>query len=130
MAQLVKLILHVVRTRKFDPAFLFRLGGMPSSHSAAVVAVATSVGLIDGFGSVLFAVALTTAAVVMIDAQTVRRAAGMQARVLNQIVDELFRTHHFPQHKLVEFLGHTRLEVLFGLLIGVFTALFIHSFDF
>ena len=129
-AQLIKLALHVVRTHRFDPAFLFRLGGMPSSHSAAVVAVATSVGLTDGFGSQLFAVALALAAVVMIDAQTVRRAAGMQARVLNQIVDELFKTHHFPQHKLVEFLGHTRLEVLFGFLLGIFTALLFQSFDF
>ena len=129
-AQLIKLALHVVRTHRFDPAFLFRMGGMPSSHSAAVVAVATSVGLTDGFGSQLFAVALALAAVVMIDAQTVRRAAGMQARVLNQIVDELFKTHHFPQHKLVEFLVHTRLEVLFGFLLGIFTALLFQSFDF
>ncbi len=128
LAQIVKLILHIVRTHKFDSAFLFRLGGMPSSHSAAAVAVATSVGLTEGFGGPAFAVALTLSAIVMIDAQSVRRAAGQQARLLNQIVEELFKTHHFPQQKMVEFLGHTRLEVLLGALMGVLTALLLHSF--
>jgi uncharacterized protein len=127
LAQVIKLFLHIVRTRRFDPAFLFRLGGMPSSHSAAVSAVATMIGLLNGFGSDLFAVALTLAAIVMIDAQTVRRAAGQQARLLNQIVDELFRTHHFPQHKLAELLGHTRLEVLLGALLGILTGLLFYG---
>lgn len=126
-AQLAKLGRHVYQTHRFDPAFLFRLGGMPSSHSALVAAVATSVGLRAGFDSALFVVALTLAAVVMIDAQSVRRAAGQQARILNQIVDELFKTHHFSQQKLAEFLGHTRLEVVLGTLIGVGTALLMHA---
>jgi uncharacterized protein len=128
LAQIVKLILHVVRTHRFDSAFLFRLGGMPSSHSAAATGVAVSIGLRAGFGGTAFAIALTLALVVMIDAQSVRRAAGQQARLLNQIVDELFKTHHFPQQKLVELLGHTRLEVLLGALMGVLTALLFHSF--
>ena len=127
LAQLIKLLLYIRRTGRFDPAFLLRLGGMPSSHSATVTAVALSVGLRAGFNSTLFALALTLAMVVMIDAQTVRRAAGQQARLLNQIVDELFREHHFPQQKLVELLGHTRLEVLLGMLLGVVTAFLVHG---
>ena len=127
-AQLIKLLIHAIRTRKYDPAFMFRLGGMPSSHSAAVSAVATSIGITCGFGSSVFAVSLMLAIIVMIDAQTVRRAAGQQARLVNQIVDELFKTHRFPQHKLVELLGHTRVEVLLGMLLGVFVALMAHAF--
>ncbi|MBU1693722.1 MAG: divergent PAP2 family protein [Verrucomicrobia bacterium] len=127
LAQVMKLFLYMRRTGRFDPAFMLRLGGMPSSHSATVTAVALSVGLEAGFGSTLFALALTFAIIVMIDAQSVRRAAGQQARLLNQIVDELFREHHFSQKKMVEFLGHTRLEVLFGMLLGIFTALLIHG---
>jgi acid phosphatase family membrane protein YuiD len=128
IAQLIKLFIHFIKTRKFDPAFMFRLGGMPSSHSAAVSAVATSIGVTCGFGSAVFAVAFCLAAIVMIDAQSVRRAAGQQARLVNQIVDELFKTHKFPQHKLGELLGHTRIEVLLGMGLGIVTALLADSF--
>ena len=128
LAQFIKLFIHMLRTHTFDPAFLLRLGGMPSSHSAAVSAVATSIGVECGFGSPIFSVAFCMAVIVMIDAQTVRRAAGQQARLVNQIVDELFRTHRFPQHKLAELLGHTRLEVLLGMLLGIVSALLADSF--
>ena len=128
IAQFIKLFIHVIKTRRFDSAFMFRLGGMPSSHSAAVSAVAASIGIACGFGSPIFAVSFCLAAIVMIDAQSVRRAAGQQARLVNQIVDELFKTHRFPQHKLGELLGHTRIEVLLGMLLGIVTALLMHSF--
>ena len=128
VAQILKLLVHVRRTGRFDPAFLLRLGGMPSSHSATVMAVAVSVGLRAGFESALFAVALTFAVIVMIDAQSVRRAAGQQARLINQIVEELFREHHLSQQKLVELFGHTPMEVLLGLLLGVVTALLVHGY--
>ena len=128
LAQFIKLFIHYIKTHKYDPAFMFRLGGMPSSHSAAVSAVATSVGITCGFGSSIFAVSFMLAAIVMIDAQSVRRAAGQQARLVNQIVDELFKTHRFPQHKVGELLGHTRVEVLLGMLLGIVTALLADSF--
>lgn len=127
LAQLIKLILYMHRTGRFDPAFLLRLGGMPSSHSATVTAVALSIGLRYGFSSGIFALALTFAVVVMIDAQSVRRATGLQARLLNQIVDELFREHHLSQQKLAVLLGHTRLEVVLGMLLGLVTALLVHG---
>jgi uncharacterized protein len=127
IAQVIKLIVRMVTTRKFDPGFLFRLAGMPSSHSALAVAVATSCGLSEGFDGPVFAIAAAFAAIVMFDAQSVRRAAGQQARLVNQIVEELFKTHRFSQQKLAELLGHTRLEVLLGAILGIVTALLFHS---
>lgn len=127
LAQLAKLVASYIETRRIDPGFIFWLGGMPSSHSAMVSAVATSVGIRAGFDSALFAATFGFAAIVMFDAQSVRRAAGEQAKLLNQIVDELFREHRFSQEKVVELLGHTRLEVLFGMLLGVVTALLVHG---
>jgi acid phosphatase family membrane protein YuiD len=99
---------------------------MPSAHTAMVSALATSVGLREGFRSSVFALALAFAAVVMFDAQSVRRAAGQQARLLNQIVEELFKTHHLSETKLAELLGHTRVEVFVGMLMGVGVALLVH----
>ncbi|HOO21522.1 MAG TPA: divergent PAP2 family protein, partial [Kiritimatiellia bacterium] len=116
LAQLIKLLNFIIRERKFDYGFLFRLGGMPSSHTASAAACATSVGLRSGFGSPVFALAAGLLALIMIDAQSVRRAAGVQARLLNQIAEDFYRNHKFSPEKLVEFLGHTRLEVLMGLL--------------
>ncbi len=126
-AQIAKLFIHVWRTHTFDHGFLLRLGGMPSSHSASMMAVATSVGIRSGPDSPMFALALGVALIVMVDAQTVRRAAGQQARLVNQIVDELFKEHRLSQHKLAELLGHTRLEVLLGALLGIVTAFLVHG---
>ena len=126
LAQFIKLFTFMGRERKFDFAFLFRLGGMPSSHTASAAACAMSVGLRSGFGSTVFAVAMGMLTLIMVDAQSVRRAAGVQARLLNQMAEEFYKNHKFSPEKLVEFLGHTRLEVLMGALLGVGMALGIH----
>ena len=126
VAQVIKLLTFVVREGKFDYGFLFRLGGMPSSHTASAAACAMSVGLRSGFGSTVFAVAMGMLALIMIDAQSVRRAAGVQARLLNQMAEDFYRDHKFSPEKLVEFLGHTRLEVLMGALLGIAIACGIH----
>ena len=125
-AQFIKLFLFLWRERKFDYGFLFRLGGMPSSHTSSAAACATSVGLRAGWNSPVFAVAVGLLALIMIDAQSVRRAAGVQARLLNQMAEEFYRNHKFSPEKLVEFLGHTRLEVLMGALLGIGMALLMH----
>jgi len=127
LAQAVKMLLHFRQKREVDFTLLVSTGGMPSAHSAMVSGLATSVGLSAGWHTPIFAVTLAFAIVVMFDAQSVRRAAGQQARLLNQIVQELFRTHHLSQTRLAELLGHTRLEVGMGLLLGVFTALAMHG---
>jgi acid phosphatase family membrane protein YuiD len=126
-AQVIKLLLFIAQERKFDYGFLFRLGGMPSSHTSSAAACAASVGLRSGFGSPVFAVATGLLMLIMIDAQSVRRAAGVQARLLNQMAEEFYRNHKFSPEKLVEFLGHTRLEVLIGLVLGIMVALFMHQ---
>ena len=126
-AQVIKVAMNTVRTHSFDFRFLYSPGGMPSSHTAAACAVATSVGIRDGLGSTLFAVTMLVAFVIMYDAQGVRRAAGQQARILNQIIEALRTQHRLPPHKLAELLGHTELEVVAGLLLGITVALLIHA---
>ena len=128
VAQFSKMLAGFCRTRRFDFKYLVSTGGMPSAHSAAVCGLATSVGIHHGLGSALFALALVMAAITMFDAATVRRAAGVQARLLNEIVDELFKAHRLSERKLKELLGHTRLEVLMGLAIGILVALAVASF--
>lgn len=128
LAQFIKLFTFMAREKKFDYGFLFRLGGMPSSHTASAAACATSVGMRMGFGSPVFAVAIGMLALIMIDAQSVRRAAGVQARLLNQMAEDFYRNHKFSPEKLVEFLGHTRLEVLAGALLGIGIALLVHGY--
>ena len=127
LAQLIKFMAHYFKTKELDFRFFVSTGGMPSAHSAAVSALATSVGIREGANSAIFAVTLAFAMIVMFDAQSVRRAAGQQAKLLNQIVQELFKEHHFSTHKLAEFLGHTRLEVFVGMCMGVLIAIAFHA---
>lgn len=118
-AQLLKALLFAIQRRRFDFRWLITTGGMPSSHSASVMALSTLVGLREGWDSPLFGVTLYFSVIVMYDAAGLRRAAGKQAAVLNRIVDELSRTHAVPQERLMELLGHTPMEVLVGALLGV-----------
>jgi uncharacterized protein len=122
VAQTTKMIVCLVQSRRLDFRYLVSTGGMPSAHSAMASAVATAIGLTEGFATPLFTLGFCFAAVVMFDAQSVRAAAGEQARLLNQIVDELFKEHHLSENKLKELLGHTRLEVFFGMLTGIVSA--------
>lgn len=122
VAQLTKMLICLVQSRRLDFRYLASTGGMPSAHSALVSALTTAVAFTEGLDSSQFAISSVLAAVVMFDAQTVRAAAGKQARLLNQIVDELFQEHHLSENKLKELLGHTRLEVFFGMLTGIATA--------
>ncbi len=125
-AQIAKMVVHFVDTRRIDFRYLVSTGGMPSAHSCMASSLATSVGFTAGVNGPLFAVTVAFAGVVMFDAQSVRRAAGMQAKLLNQILDELFKEHHLSQQKLRELLGHTRLEVFLGMCMGILIALIIH----
>ncbi|HXH18320.1 MAG TPA: divergent PAP2 family protein [Chitinophagales bacterium] len=120
LAQLIKTVAVGIQKRKFNLAIFFATGGMPSSHSSTVVALAASVGLIDGFSSITFAVAACVAAIVMYDAAGLRRAASRQAVLLNQIVQNLFQNNpELNRGKLKEFLGHTPTEVFAGAGLGV-----------
>jgi acid phosphatase family membrane protein YuiD len=92
---------------------------MPSSHTSLVCALATGVAIKEGAGSSVFLVALAFATIVMYDAAGVRRAASIQARILNQIIDELFQGHPISETRLRELLGHTPLQVFAGALLGI-----------
>ncbi len=121
-AQGVKMLWHLIRHHKVDVRYFLSTGGMPSAHSAFVAATAWSVGLMEGFGSPIFAVALVFASIVMFDAQGVRWAASRQARILNQILDEMFEGHPIREERLKELLGHTPFQVFAGAAVGVFMA--------
>ena len=122
VAQTIKLVRSAIRTRSIDFEYLVSTGGMPSAHSAMVMGLATSIGLTEGFGSPVTMLAFGFAAVTTFDAATVRRAAGEQAKVLNQMVRELRELKFKPRH-LKELLGHSRTEVIWGMVTGICTAI-------
>ncbi|XLE15075.1 divergent PAP2 family protein [Deinococcus altitudinis] len=121
LAQVFKVLLILLVSRRWEPARMLETGGMPSSHSAFVVALTTGVGLTQGLGSPLFAVCAVFSMIVMHDATGVRRSSGLQARLINELVDEL-RTvvrENFAPKPLRVLLGHTYLEVAAGFIIGL-----------
>ncbi|MCX7743031.1 MAG: divergent PAP2 family protein [Flavobacteriales bacterium] len=129
LAQFIKMVRYYAKTKKFSLKLIFASGGMPSSHTSTVVAMACSVGLVEGFNSTFFAIALCVMLIVMYDATGVRRAASHQARVLNDILEELFSEHPtLSTQKLKEFLGHTPLEVLAGAILAVGVSLAFHYY--
>ncbi|OVA00963.1 Acid phosphatase/vanadium-dependent haloperoxidase-related [Macleaya cordata] len=124
IAQCIKMFLNFFLERKWDFRILFACGGMPSSHSALCTALTTSVALCHGVADSLFPVCLGFSLIVMYDAIGVRRHAGMQAEVLNMIVEDLFQGHPISQRKLKELLGHTPSQVLAGAVLGILVACF------
>ncbi len=120
VAQGLKVIVELIKNKKINLRFLFTTGGMPSAHSALVGALATGVGIERGWNSTEFAIACLFAVIVMYDAAGVRQAAGKQARILNQIIDEFFQDgHHLNGERLKELLGHTPFQVFVGLALGI-----------
>ena len=122
-AQLVKMTTGFIKTGKLDFLYLLSTGGMPSAHSAMVCGLCTSIGLTEGFGSPVAMLAAGFAAITMFDAASVRRAAGHQARVLNLMIEELFKEHKLHHTRLKELLGHTRKEVFAGMIVGIGVAI-------
>ncbi len=119
VAQFAKFISHLIMYHKIDFVKLYQTGGMPSAHSAGVMALSTMVGVYKGFGSILFAITLYFSLIVMYDAAGIRRSAGQQARVLNLIIE---RREIKDVSKLMEQLGHTPFEVLMGTILGILMA--------
>ena len=127
IAQGIKILTVAIKKRTFKWTILFATGGMPSSHSSTVVATATSIGLIDGFDSTTYALAVCFATVVMFDAAGLRRNASKQAMVLNRLIKEFLSSDNgVSTVKLKEFLGHTPTEVLVGALLGAAVSLVLH----
>jgi acid phosphatase family membrane protein YuiD len=129
VAQVLKTLIHTFFTKKFDPERLIGSGGMPSSHSATVVSLATSAYFQFGASSFEFAISAILAIVVMYDARGVRRETGKQAELLNDIIrifEDMGRSEISAHDKLKEFVGHTPLQVVMGALLGFFIALIMY----
>lgn len=129
IAQFIKCFLHLIVKRSLDLRLFTTTGGMPSSHSAGVMGLSTAVGLIRGFDSIEFAIALGYAFIVMYDAAGVRRAAGKQAACLNKIIADLYKQDLAEAGgKLKELLGHTPMQVFVGAIFGIIYAYYMHIF--
>lgn len=126
-AQILKFIIFTVKTKRINFKIFSTTGGMPSSHSAGVMGLSTSIGIIAGFDSLIFAVAIGYALITMYDAAGLRRAAGKTAACLNRMMDDFYK--HDVQAlggKLKELLGHTPLEVIAGAFYGIGVAYWVH----
>lgn len=117
IAQLIKIVIDLFKTKKISLDLLFSTGGFPSSHTSFVVALTGGVGFVDGFNSTTFAISFVLASVVMYDAMGIRRAAGNHAKILNQLVLKIDNGYTMEK-KLEELLGHTPLQVLGGFILG------------
>ena len=120
VAQFLKVIVTLFKEKKFKPRILlFSLGGMPSSHSASVTALATACAIQYGFGSAYFAISGIFAMVVMTDAMGVRWETGEQSKIINKLVREIFTgTSEEAETALKELVGHTPFQVLMGAFVG------------
>ena len=126
IAQGIKVVLGVIREKRFNFKWFIGTGGMPSSHAAGAMALATACGLETGFDSIEFALAVVFALVTMFDAQGVRRAAGQQAAMLNQILDDMYWKGRIETERLFELIGHSPLQVIIGGLLGIALACFFY----
>ena len=122
IAQTIKVLLDYYTSKRWNWTLLLHAGGMPSSHSALVAAVAHAIGLYVGFETPLFALSLAVAIIMIYDATGIRRQAGQHAEIINAMVRDLAHGHPLKQQQLREVLGHTPLEALAGALLGLAVA--------
>lgn len=122
-AQILKVIIQLLRLRRLEWHYLLSSGGMPSSHASMVCTCAVAVGLLTGWDSIAFALAVVLALVVMYDAANIRKEAGEQAKIINYIMEskEEMRPDFYGK-ALKELLGHTPLQVFAGAALGVAVA--------
>lgn len=126
VAQIIKVLINFKIHRTFDLYFLISSGGFPSSHAATVCALSVGIGKYYGWDSPIFAVAAVLAMIVMYDAAGVRREAGKQAEVINQLVKGLYQQmSHLSQERLKELIGHTPFEVFAGAIVGIIVGIIV-----
>ncbi len=118
IGQGIKMIINILRGKKFNFRWFLGTGGMPSSHAAGVAALATSCGLEYGFQSGMFALAAVFAMVTMFDAQGVRRSTGEQAEILNRVIDDMYWHKRVEMGRIRDFVGHTPMQVVVGSILG------------
>jgi hypothetical protein len=123
LAQILKIPTEYLRSRRWMWAMIFAAGGMPSSHTALMVAGTLAVGLYHGFDNPLFAIAVGATMIIAHDAAGVRRQAGKHAERINLLFDELLQGHMWSENELKEVIGHTPLEVIGGIILGLLVAI-------
>ena len=119
VAQVMKVIIESIKDRHLNFSYLITMGGMPSSHAALVCALATTIAIVYGVSSAVFAISAFFALVVMYDAAGVRQTVSTQSTMLNRIVDELFKGNPEFQQRIRELIGHTKFEVAAGAILGI-----------
>jgi acid phosphatase family membrane protein YuiD len=119
LAQGFKLPIDYLRSHRWNWSLLLSTGGMPSSHSTLVTAIAHGTGMVQGFDSPAFALAVVLAMVVIYDATGIRRQAGLHAEMINTMVQDLMEGHQLKQERLAEVLGHSPAEAAVGLVLGI-----------
>ena len=119
IAQTIKVIIGIIREKRFNFRWFVGTGGMPSSHAAGVSSLATSVGIAYGFDSPIFAITLVFTFIVVFDAQGVRRATGTQAEILNKMLEDIYWKKKMDNERLKELIGHTPIEVFAGIILGI-----------
>jgi acid phosphatase family membrane protein YuiD len=127
IAQTIKVILGVIRERRFNFKWFVGSGGMPSSHAALAACLCSSSGFYYGFDSGLFAMTLGFAVITMFDAQGVRRQSGHQAEALNKILEDVYAQKGLQEERLKELFGHTPVEVFCGGLLGIVIAILFYK---
>lgn len=122
-AQLLKVIVGLKETKRLRLERIFDTGGMPSSHTALVTTLTIGIALETGVDSAIFSVTLIFSLYIIFEAAGLRQEVGKQARILNELIDDLRVTHHLDPHRLKELVGHTWGEVTVGFLVGLLVAL-------
>ena len=122
ISQAIKMLLGAIRLKRFDFRWLIGTGGMPSTHASGVTALSLTIGFDTGFNSPLFAAAVAFTVITLFDAQGVRRLSGRQAQILNKMMEDMYFKRRIQEQRLKELLGHTPIEVLAGMGVGIVTA--------
>jgi len=122
IAQTLKIPIEFLQTHRWNWALLVQPGGMPSSHSALIVGITHGIGLSVGFGTPLFALAFAISMIVIYDATGIRRQAGKHAELINAMINDLAAGNPLKEEQLREVLGHTPLEALGGIVLGLLVA--------
>ena len=127
IAQFIKVIIGIIKEKKFNFKWFVGTGGMPSSHCAGVTALATSVGMRFGYDTSIFAVSLILAVITIFDARGVRRSTGRQAEILNKMFEDFYFKKPIKEDRLIELIGHTPVQVFAGVALGIICAYILYN---
>jgi len=123
IAQTIKVPINYIKCKKWDLGLIFSTGGFPSSHTSTVTALTLRIGTDIGFGSPIFALSFIVAMITMIDASGLRQEVGRHSKTLNDLLQTLKMGEIIGFNELEELIGHTKLEVLGGIILGVLIGL-------